>query len=81
MDACRSHTRLSVMVAFQKENEMSLSGGSQEFCTATDFHHGTKLELKHSVIPLLLLCFYYSCDWVSFLIMTSRLKYGPHCTV
>lgn len=80
MDACRSPTRLSVTGTFQKENEVPLSGGSRECCTATAFSHGTNLELKHAVLPLILLYFSCSSDKASFLLMISSLKYGLHYT-
>lgn len=54
------------------ENETPLSGGSQEFCTATAFSHETTLKLRHTVTPLALLYFYCSSDQVSSLLMNMN---------
>lgn len=75
MDVCRHPARLPVTGTFQKENEMPVSEGSQEFCPATAFSHGSNLDLKRTAIPLVLLYFYHSCDQGSFLLMNICLKY------
>lgn len=64
---------------------MPVSEGSQEFCPATAFSHGSNLNLKRTAIPLVLLYFYHSCDQGSFLLVNiclkylKYLKYLPNC--